>query len=92
MQAVAPVETILVIDPDARRRSFARDALDRAGYDVCTAVDQGEAARLLDGRQPALVVAPTPTRADGLSRVPLVDVSALDRAELLAAVWVALNP
>jgi len=91
MQAVAPVETILVVDPDDRRGSSIRDILDRAGYDVRIAADEGQAAAVLDRWQPAVVVAPTPPR-DGLAHLPTVTVFALDRADLLAAIWVALNP
>ena len=91
MQAVAPVETILVVDPDDRRRSSVRDILDHAGYDVRVTADERQAAAVLDGWQPAAVVAPTPPR-DGLSHLPTITVSAFDRADLLAAVWVALNP
>ena len=103
------LEAVLIIDPDERRRAFARDVLDRAGYDVRAAADEGEAAGLLATWQPAVVIAPLPPSADGLSSCPVVltatpralvldrprvaaAAAPFDRADLLAAVWVALNP
>ena len=102
-------EAILIIDPDERRRAFARDVLDRAGYDVRASADEERAAGLLRGWRPGMVVAPAPPSLDGASSCPVVVpatpgapppadarivavVAPFDRADLLAAVWVALNP
>jgi CheY-like chemotaxis protein len=103
------LEAVLIIDPDARRRTFARDVLDRAGYDVRAAADEGRAGRLLAGWHPAVVVAATRPSMGALSSCPVIIVATpgtpvpagarivtvaapFDRADLLAAVWVALNP
>ena len=103
------LDAILVIDPDERRRAFAHDVLNHAGYEVRTAADQGQAAGLLGGWRPAVVVAPAPVSIAALASGSLVVVATpratvpadartaavaapLDRADLLAAVWVALNP
>ena len=103
------LEPILIIDHDERRRAFTRDVLDRAGYDVRAAADEGQATALLGAWRPAMVVAPSPPSLDGVSSCPVVVpatpgvpppadariaavVAPFDRADLLAAVWVALNP
>ena len=99
----------MIIDPDERRLAFARDVLDRAGYDVRAASDEHGAAAMLDGRPPSAVVTAAPPRGAWLASCPvvltatpgtpppddarIVAVAApFDRADLLAAVWVALNP
>ena len=103
------LEAILIIDPDERRRAFARDVLDRAGYDVRAASDEHGAAAMLDGHPPAAVVAAAPPTIAALASRPVILVAtsgtsptvgahaivvpaSFDRADLLAAVWVALNP
>ena len=55
---VDALDAILIIDPDERHRAFARDVLDRAGYDVRATAAEDEAAHLLDRWRPAAVVAP----------------------------------
>jgi len=101
-------EAILIIDPDKRRRAFARDVLDRAGYDVRTAADEDAAAALLGEWSPVAVVAATPPRRRELAARPVIAIGTpaasvpeharlvmaapFDRADLLAAVWVATNP
>jgi CheY-like chemotaxis protein len=106
---VGAPEAILIIDADARRRAFARDVLDRAGYDVRAAADEGQAAGLVAGWRPAAVVAAAPPIFAALASCPVVVLATpgapppadarvvatavpFDRADLLAAVWVALNP
>ena len=103
------LEAVLIIDPDERRRAFARDVLARARYDVRATDDEGQAAALVVGWRPAAVVAPTPPSIAALASCPVVVTATpgtpppagahiaavaapFDRADLLAAVWVALNP
>jgi DNA-binding NtrC family response regulator len=102
-------EAILIIDPDERRRAFARDVLAGAGYDVRATDDEDEAADLLDRWRPAAVVAVAPPTIAALASRPVILVAtsgtsptvgahaivvpaSFDRADLLAAVWVALDP
>jgi two-component system KDP operon response regulator KdpE len=61
---------VLLVDDEAGIRKVVRDALERAGHDVETAVDGEEAVRVLEGADYALVVTDlSMPRLDGLELV-----------------------
>ncbi len=106
----AASDRALIIDDDSERVAFAREVLERAGYEVRVAAGAAEVAPLARRWRPAVVVTSAPHAPDGLADVPTVTiaddrtvravdpagpspvVAPFDRADLLAAVWVALNP
>lgn len=47
---------ILVVDDDAGFRSFAKDLLERAGYEILEAADGDEALRAVEAVTPSLVL------------------------------------
>ena len=106
----AASDRALIVDDDPERVAFAREVLERAGYEVRVAAGAAAVAALARRWRPAVVVASAPYAPDGLADVPTVTVAEgrtvrvldpagpslvvapFDRADLLAAVWVAANP
>jgi len=85
---------ILVVDDDPRTLRFAREALDGAGFDTMATGNFRDLARILDAERPALVlldlVLPGSdgielmAQVPALAELPVIFISAYDRAETLA--------
>ncbi len=85
---------MLVVDDDPRTLRFAREALDGAGFDTMATGNFRDLARILDAEQPALVlldlVLPGSdgielmAQVPALAELPVIFISAYDRAETLA--------
>ena len=85
---------MLVVDDDPRTLRFAREALDGAGFDTMATGNFRDLARILDAERPALVlldlVLPGSdgielmAQVPALAELPVIFISAYDRAETLA--------
>jgi len=85
---------ILVVDDDAQTLRFAREALDGAGFDTMATGNFRDLARILDAEPPALVlldlVLPGSdgielmAQVPALAELPVIFISAYDRAETIA--------
>ena len=85
---------VLVVDDDPQTLRFAREALGDAGFDAMATANFRDLARILDAERPALVlldlVLPGSdgielmAQVPGLADVPVIFISAYDRAETVA--------
>ena len=85
---------VLVVDDDPRTLRFAREALDGAGFDTMATSNFRDLARILDAERPALVLLDLVLPgSDGielmaevpaLAELPVIFISAYDRADTLA--------
>ena len=88
---------MLVVDDDPRTLRFAREAIDGAGFDTMATGNFRDLARIVDAERPARVLLDLVlarqrrhraklimTQAQALAELPVIFISAYDRAEALA--------
>ena len=97
MQSEEPIATVLLVEDTEDNRFMMRRLLEMAGYGVVEATNGEEAVRLAQSERPALILMDlslpiidglAATRAirklDGLSKTPIVAVSAHDTSDFQA--------
>ena len=88
---------VLVVDDDPRTLRFAREAIDGAGFDTMATGNFRDLARIVDAERPARVLLDLVlarqrrhraklimAQAQALAELPVIFISAYDRAEALA--------